>query len=277
MDDVRTCFRVGTRRACRVLNLHRSMYLYRSRRPEQAVLRKRIREIAETRVRYGYRRIHILLQREGWSAGRTRVYRLYRLEGLQMRHKPPRRRVMAKLREYRVPAIAPNDCWSMDWMYDQLFDGRRLWVLTLVDNFSRVCPALWVGHQARTSDVVSMLNQAVAAFGQPRSIRVDNGSQFTSREFDLWAYANGVILDFSRPGKPTDNAFIESFNARVRLECLNQHWFMDLDDARTKIELWRQDYNDVRPHSAIGERTPMIMFTAHRNNPTGSTVPEVLI
>jgi putative transposase len=106
---------------------------------------------------------------------------------------------------------------------------------------------------------------------------VDNGSQFTSREFDLWAYANGVILDFSRPGKPTENAFIENFNARVRLECLNQHWFLDLDDARTKIELWRQDYNDVRPHSAIGERTPMIMFTTHRNIPMGSTVPEALI
>ena len=108
-----------------------------------------------------------------------------------------------------------------------------------------------------------MLNQAVAAFGKPRSIRVDNGSQFTSREFDLWAYASGVILDFSRPGKPTDNAFIESFNARMRLLCLNQHWFLDLDDARRKIELWRQGYNDVRPHSAIGERTPMIMFTTH--------------
>jgi putative transposase len=175
VNHVRTCFRVGTRRACRVLNLHRSMYLYRSRRPEQAVLRKRIREIAETRVRYGYRRIHILLQREGWSIGRTRVYRLYRLEGLQMRHKPPRRRVMAKLRDDRAMAVAPNDCWSMDWMYDQLFDGRRLWVLTLVNNFSR------------------------------------------------------------------------------------------------------QDYNDVRLHSAIGERTPMIMFSAHRNTPMGSTVPEVLV
>ena len=277
VDHIRTCFRVGTRRACRVLILHRSMYLYRSRRPEQAVLRKRIRAIAEMRVRYGYRRIHILLQREGWSVGRTRVYRLYRLEGLQMRHKPPRRRVMAKLRDDRTTAIAPNDCWSIDWMYDQLFDGSRLWVLTLVDNFSRLCPALWVGHQAKTSDVVSTLNHAVAAFGKPQSIRVDNGSQFTSREFDLWAYANNVILDFSRPGKPTDNAFIESFNARVRLECLNQHWFLDLDDARTKIELWRQDYNDVRPHSAIGERTPMIMFTAHRNTPMGSTVPESLI
>lgn len=166
-----------------------------------------------------------------------------------------------------------------------------------------------VRHQARTSDVVSMLNHAVAAFGKPRSIRVDNGSQFTSREFGLWADANGVILvvqfkrmsppevqisrfkplysavssvrfgplDFSRPGKPTDSAFIESFNARVRLECLNQHWFLNLDDARTKIELWRQDYNDVRPHSAIGERTPMIMFTAHRNTPMGPTAPEALI
>jgi putative transposase len=119
----------------------------------------------------------------------------------------------------------------MDWMYDQLFDGSRLWVLTLIDNFSRLCLALWVGHRARTSDVVSMLNHAVAAFDKPRSIRADNGSQFTSREFDLWAYANGVILDFSRPGKPTDNAFIDCFNARVRLECLNQHWFLDLDDA----------------------------------------------
>jgi putative transposase len=122
-----------------------------------------------------------------------------------------------------------------------------------------------------------VLDPVVAAFGKPRSIRVDNCRQFTSREFDLWAYANGVILDFSRPGKPTDNAFIESFNARVRLECLNQHWFLDLDDARTKIELWRQDYNDVRPHSAIGERTPTIMFTAHKNTPMGSTVPEALI
>ena len=194
-----------------------------------------------------------------------------------MRHKPPRRRVMAKLRDDRMTAASPNDCWSMDWMYDELFDGTRLWILTLIDNFSRVCPALWAGHQAKTSDVVSMLDQAIAAFGKPRSIRVDNGSQFTSRAFDLWAYANGVILDFSRPGKPTDNAFIESFNARVRLECLNQHWFLDLDDARTKIELWRCHYNDVRPHSAIGERTPMTMFTAHKNGLMGSTKPEVLV
>jgi putative transposase len=260
-----------------VLAVYRSMYLYRSRRPEQAVLRKRIREIAETRVRYGYRRVHIILEREGWSVGRTRVYRLYRLEGLQMRHKPPRRRVMAKLREDRSQAIAPNDSWSMDWMYDQLYDGTRLWVLTVLDNFSRVSPMLWVGHQAKACDVISALNKAVAFYGKPRSIRVDNGSQFTSRELDLWAYANSVILDFCRPGKPTDNAFIESFNARVRLECLNQHWFLDLDDARTKIELWRQDYNDVRPHSAIGERTPMTVFTAHRNNPMGSRVPEALV
>jgi putative transposase len=133
-----------------------------------------------------------------------------------------------------------------------------------------------VGHQAKTADVMSTLNQAIAAFGKPRSIRVDNGCQFTSREFDLWAYANGVVIDFSRPGKPTDNAFIESFNARIRLECLNQHWFLDLDDARMKIESWRRDYNNVRPHSAIGETTPMIMFTAQRKRLMGSTEPEVL-
>jgi len=173
VDHVRTVFRIGTRRACRMLDLHRLMYLYRSRRPEQALLRKRIREIAETHVRCGYRRIHILLNREGWSAGRTWVYRLYRLEGLQMRHHPPRRRVMAKLRDDRMAAVAPNDCWSMDWMYDQLFDGTRLWVLTLVDNFSRVCPALWAGQQAKTSDTES----GIRNISRMRQLRSTRGSK----------------------------------------------------------------------------------------------------
>jgi hypothetical protein len=138
--------------------------------------------------------------------------------------------------------------------------------------FNASMKALSVGFPGREKSISTPFRYAHWS-----SIRVDNGSQLTSREFDLWAYVNGVIVDFSRPGKPTDNAFIESFNARIRLECLNQHWFLDLDDARTKIELWRQDYNDVRPHSAIGERTPMTMFTAHRNIPVGSTTPEALI
>jgi putative transposase len=133
----------------------------------------------------------------------------------------------------------------MDWMYDELFDGRRIWVLTIVDNFGRVSPVLWAGFQAKAADVVGALNKAAAEFGTPKRIRVDNGSQFTSKEVDLWAYANNVVLDFSRPGKPTDNAFID------------QHWFLDIDDARSKIEAWRQDYNHVRPHGAIGNQVPM--------------------
>ena len=186
VEFLRTASRVSIRRACRVLPVSRSSYPYRSRRCEQVVLRKRIREIAQTRVRYGYRRIHVLLRREGWPINIKRVYRLYKLERLQMRHKPPRRRVMAKLRADRRPARAPHECWSMDWMCDELFDGRRIWVLTIVDNFSRVSPAIWVGRQARATDVVDTLKRALSEFGCPGRIRVDNGSQFTSKELDLW-------------------------------------------------------------------------------------------
>jgi len=191
-----------------------------------------------------------------------RVHRLYRLEGLQMRLRPPRRRVMAKLREDRAPATAPNQVWAMDWAHDQLFDGRRIWVLTVVDTFSRACPALRVCRVANAAEVVAALDRAVERHGVPGRIRVDQGCQFTSRELDLWAYARGVVLDFSRPGKPTDNAHAEAFNARFRAECLNQHWFLDLDDARAKVESWRVDYNEVRPHSAIGDRPPIALISA---------------
>jgi putative transposase len=260
VDFVRTVFRVSIRRACRAVPAPRSTYHYRSRRPEQAALKQRIREIAEARVRYGYRRIWIILRREGWPINAKRVYRLYKLEGLTMRHKPPRRRVAAKIREDRCPATAPNQIWAMDWMYDQLFDGRRIWVLTMLDTWSRICPVLRVCRIATAWEVTAALDEAVRRFGKPKIIRVDQGCQFTSRELDLWAYSHGVMLDFSRPGKPTDNAYIASFNARVRAECLNQNWFLDLDDARRKVEDWRVEYNEVRPHSAIGDRPPMALL-----------------
>ncbi len=265
VDYLRTCYGISIRRACKAVPVRRSAYHYRSLRPEQAALRKRIREIAETRTRYGYRRIHVLLRREGWQINAKRVYRLYRLEKLQMRHKPPRRRVKAKLREDRRPARAPNDCWSIDWMYDELHDGRRIWVLTIVDSFSCVSPGLWVTRHARAIDVVMALDRAVEEFGCPRTIRLDNGSQFTAKELDLWAYANEVILDFSRLGKPTDNAFSKAFNSRFRLECLNQDWFLNIEDTRAKIETWRQDYNTMRPHGAIGNRVPMDLITSKKN------------
>lgn len=260
IDFVRTCFRVSIRRACRAVPVCRATYHYRLRRADQRPLRQRIREIAETRARYGYRRIHILLRREGWRVNVKRVHRLYCLEGLQMRHKPPRRRVTAKLRDDRSTATGPNQVWAMDWMHDELFDGRRIWVLTVVDTWSRVCPVMRVTRSATAMTVIDALEEARHGFGLPHTIRVDQGCQFTSKELDLWAYSNGITLDFSRPGKPTDNAYVESFNASVRMECLGQHWFMDMDDAMKKVEDWRREYNEVRPHSAIGDRTPMSLI-----------------
>jgi putative transposase len=276
VDFIRTCFQVSIRRVCRAVPVDRSTYHYRSIRPSQAPLRRRIREIAETHARYGYRRIHIVLRRDGWPVNVKRVRRLYNLEGLQMRLKPPRRRVMAKLRSDRSNATGPNQVWAMDWMHDELFDGRRLWVLTVVDTWSRVCPVMRVCRSATAFEVIDALNAAKRDFGLPHTIRVDQGCQFTSKELDLWAYTNGVILDFSRPGKPTDNAYVESFNASVRLECLGQHWFMDLDDARQKIEDWRREYNEVRPHSAIGDRTPMALLSSLGDRPEVSKGPEIL-
>jgi putative transposase len=164
----------------------------------------------------------------------------------------------------------------MDWMYDQLFDGRRIWLLTVLDTWSRVCPVLRVCRIATACEVTSALDEALRRFGRPKVIRVDQGCQFTSRELDLWAYSHGVMLDFSRPGKPTDHAYIESFNARVRCERLNQSWFMDLDDARRKVEDWRIECNEVRPHSAIGDRPPIALLHQALGSPEAVPRPEIL-
>lgn len=247
---------MSIRRACSVLRAERSSYHYKARRRSQAALSNRIKEIAETRVRYGYRRIHVLLRREGWQVNAKRVCRLYREMGLQLRNKSPKRRVKAKLREGRTGASAPNDVWAMDFVHDQLFNGRKIRALTVVDTLTRVSPVVEMRYAWRGADVVSTLEEAIKEFGTPNTIRLDNGPEFISKELDLWAYMRGVTLDFSRPGKPTDNSFIESFNGKFRAECLNTNWFMSLDEAREKCEAWRRDYNDVRPHSSIGNKTP---------------------
>jgi putative transposase len=256
VDQVRATWQVSIRRACSVLRAERSSYHYKGKRRPQAVLMKRIKEIAETRVRYGYRRIHVLLRREGWRVNAKRVWRLYREMGLQLRNKTPKRRVQAKLREGRSGATAANEVWAMDFVHDQLFDGRKIRALTIVDTFTRLSPAIDVRQNYRGADVVATLERAAADAGLPKTIRVDNGPEFVSKELDLWAFIRGVTLDFSRPGKPTDNAYIESFNGKFRTECLNTNWFLSLDEAREKCEAWRRDYNDVRPHSSIGGKTP---------------------
>ena len=178
-----------------------------------------------------------------------RIYRLYTEEGLQLRHKTPKRRVAAKLRGDRSPPAAPNQVWAMDFLSDQLFNGRRIRILTIVDAFSRLSPAIDVRPHYRGTDVVETLERVTGIHGTPQTIRLDNGPEFISKALDLWAWLNGVTLDFSRPGKPTDNAFIESFNGSFRAECLNASWFLSLADARSKCEAWRTEYNQFRPHS----------------------------
>lgn len=249
-------YQVSIRRACTVLRFQKSSYFYRARRSSQAGLKKRIQEIAATRVRYGYRRIHVLLRREGWRVNAKRVYRLYVEIGLQIRHKRPKRKVAAKLREDRRAPTAPNEVWAMDFLSDQLFDGRKIRVLTIVDAYSKVSPAIDVRDRYTGADVVATLTRVCRDHGCPRTIRVDNGPEFISRDLDLWAYMNGVTLDFSRPGKPTDNSFIEAFNGKVRAECIDQNWFLSLADAQVKCEAFRHEYNTQRPHSSIGNKTP---------------------
>lgn len=265
VDEVRAVWQLSIRRACQALPVDRSTYHYRSKRAGQAVLMKRIKEIAETRVRYGYRRIHVLLRREGWRVNAKRVCRLYREMGLQLRNKSPKRRVKAKLREGRSPASAANQVWAMDFVHDQLFDGRKIRVLAIIDTFTRLSPAIDVRQSFRGSDVVDTLERVIREIGCPKTIRLDNGPEFISKELDLWAFIRGVTLDFSRPGKPTDNAFIESLNGKFRAECLNANWFLSLDEARQKCEAWRRDYNEVRPHSAIGNQVPAMLHRTAGN------------
>ena len=259
VDEVRSEWQVSIRKACEALEVDRSTYHYKSRRSGQATLEHRIKEICHVRVRYGYRRVHILLRREGWTINHKKTRRIYRELGLQLRNKTPKRRVKAKLRDDRRPATRSNETWAMDFVHDQLATGRKLRVLTVVDIFSRFSPALEPRLTFRGTDVVEILERVCNEVGFPATIRVDQGTEFVSRDLDMWAYQRGVTLDFSRPGKPTDNAFIEAFNGRFRAECLNAHWFLSLADAQKKVEDWRRYYNEERPHGSIGNKPPILL------------------
>ncbi len=215
-----------------------------------------MREIAGTRVRYGYRRIHVLLKREGWRLGRNQAYRIYVEEQLQLRSKLPKRRKMTVLREGRFKPQSAGEVWAMDFVADALSNGSKFRLLTVVDVFSREALAIEVGSRLRGENVVEVLNRLVARHGAPKFVFVDNGSEFTGRLMDLWAYHHKVRIDFSRPGKPTDNGHVETFNGSLRDECLNVHWFESLTDAKAIVEGWRRDYNESRPHSALMDLTP---------------------
>ena len=249
---------VRERRACQVVQIARSVQRYRSIANRHELLRTRIRELALLRHRYGYRRLHVLLRRDGFEVGRALVYRLYCEEGLALRTRRPRRHVSAAHRQAPVrEATAPNEAWSMDFVSDQLHNGNRFRALTVIDMHTRECLAIEAGQRMTGEAVVEVLNRLRYRRGAPQRIYCDNGSEFTSRILDLWAYHNQVTMEFSRPGKPTDNGHIESFNGSFRDECLNAHWFSSLADAKDKITTWLKDYNEGRPHRALNNLSPL--------------------
>jgi putative transposase len=223
---------------------------------DQSAIRLRIREIAHSMPRFGYLRIHVMLCREGWTVNKKRVYRWYRLEGLQIRMRTRRRKHMC-LHRGRVPqAQRTHERWSMDFVHDQMFDGKPFRVLTVIDQFSRQSPILELRFGFGGQDVAAALDRAIERAGTPVSITVDHGTEFISEALEEWAYRRGVKLDFIHPGKPTENGHIESFNWRMRDERLNVTQFVSLEDACRQIEAWRIDYNGHRPHSSLGHLMP---------------------
>ncbi len=249
-------FAISVVRACALAQFSRAAWYRPSEAKDQTALRLRIKDLARARPRFGYLRIWVLLRREGWAVNRKRVRRLYRLDGLQLRMRVRRRKHQALHRGPAPVPVGPAERWSMDFVHDQLADGRAFRVLTVVDQWSRQSPILEAGFSLRGSDVAAALDRVLATGISPRSITVDHGTEFTSRALEDWAYTRGVALDFTRPGKPTDNGHIESFNGRLRDEFLNVHQFVSLADVRARLEAWRVDYNEHRPHSALGHLTP---------------------
>jgi putative transposase len=236
--------------------LRRSTWYRRSQARDQTPLRMRIRELAMTRPRFGYQRIHVMLRREGWAINRKRVHRLYRLEGLQVRMRVRRRK---RLSLHRGPVPQPttaNQHWSMDFVHDQLLGGRRFRVLTVIDQWSRESVSVEAGFSLTGQSVADALDAVARRRPLPRSITVDHGTEFTSRALDDWAWRRGVLLDFIRPGKPVENGLCESFNGRLRDECLNVHEFTSLDHAKAVLTAWQDDYNHHRPHGSLGQLTP---------------------
>jgi putative transposase len=215
----------------------------------------RLRELAGSRVRYGYRRLTVLLRREGRAVNTKRVYRLYREEGLQVRTTKRAKRA-AHVRVPLTGATRQNQRWSMDFVSDRLADGRWFRILTVVDQYSRECLCAYADRSQTGEKVVEQMKRLVAGRGTPESITTDNGSEFAGRAMEAWAYQAGVKLDFIRPGRPVENGYIESFNGRLRDECLNGEVFFSLADTREKLERWRHDYNHKRPHSALQDCTP---------------------
>lgn len=263
-------------RSCRLLEVGRSSYYYRSERPKRddKQVRSRLIELAQQRRRFGYERLYVMLRREGFQDNHKRIERIYREEGLSVRRKRSKKRSMG-LRIVLPGPTAPDQRWSMDFVTDSLDSGRRFRALTIVDDYSREAPAIEVDHSLPGLRVTRVLERLALTRSLPKVLVMDNGPEFAGKDLDQWAYRHGIALQFIRPGKPVENAYIESFNGKFRDECLNENVFSNIQDAREKIESWRKDYNDERPHSSLDFQTPkeflqkcQEQLTAKKNEPT---------
>ena len=252
---LQSAYAMSERRACRVLGVDRTSVRYQATRPDDGVLRDRLKALAQERRRFGYRRLHVLLRREGHAVNRKRVQRIYRDEQLTVRRRGGRKRAMGTRRPLDLP-LAPNQRWSLDFVADQLTDGRRFRILTVIDNCTRECLALVADTSLSGARVVRELDAVIRQRGRPDTIVSDNGTEYTSNAVLAWADDTGVGWHYIAPGKPQQNGFNESFNGRLRDELLNETLFRSLPHARAVLEAWRRDYNEQRPHSKLGWLTP---------------------
>jgi len=260
---------ISCRRACGLIGLSRSSYYEECQPDPNLELRAALRQHAARRRRFGYRRLHVLLAREGWQVNHKRVLRVYQEERLQVKQR--RRKATRQARtEKPVAADRMNQRWALDFVSDQLANGRRFRLLTVVDVFTRECLAVEVDTSLTGQRVTRVLERLQELRGRPEALRTDNGPEFAGRALDGWAYARGVKLEFIEPGKPMQNGYVESFNGKIRDECLNEHWFNGLEEARQIVEQWRQDYNEQRPHSALGNQTPREFARAAASPPRGA-------
>jgi len=261
---------ISERRACGLIGVSRTVLHYAAR-PEtgNAIVRSRMIALAAERRRFGYRRIHVMLRREGQCVNVKRVYRLYCQERLQVQRRRKRRGVAVERRPLTVPD-RPNQVWSIDFVSDSLETGRRIKCLTIVDDFTKEAVDIVLDHGISGQYVTRVLDAAARFRELPRTIRTDQGPEFTGKAMDAWAYQRGIELRLIEAGKPTQNAYVESFNGKFRDECLNEHWFRTLAEARAAVAAWRADYNQGRPHSSLEYLTPAEFAAAWRSRHAGS-------
>ncbi|MBI5316136.1 MAG: IS3 family transposase [Nitrospirae bacterium] len=265
-QEVVARFGLSQRRVCQLVDVDRNTLRYQSRRSDDQKLRARVREMAEAKRRYGCPRIYVWLRREGWPVNHKKVERLYREEGLSLRRRA-RKKATAVPRIERPLPTEPGRWYAMDFVHDRLVNGRRFKCLTMTDPYSKEVPVIEVDISIGGARVCRVLDRLFLTRPLPETVMLDNGPEFAGTALAAWATQHGVHLQFIQPGKPVQNAFIESFNGKFRDECLNEHWFLTLQEAQLVIEAWRQEYNEERTHSSIGDVTPMEFINHHHNRP----------